>query len=167
MKKRRTRTASGNGALQADGKADRAGPEREQPKTSSNLFAEYPMIRWKGKRTHLREVQEVLAERRLPRGYYYYVKGDRRPPNQAEERRRRFRVPQEDRALWMLGAFGRVREEGFASNYYAQIVRNYPLSPLVRTRESVEGWELRAAAGSEGVAWMTADRMCRARAPAG
>lgn len=94
----------------------------------------YPNDPLEGKaEQHLREVQEVLAEGDYRIGFYYYVKGDKRA---AESRLKNItsRYPlfsKSDQALWMLGNIweGTEKKE-FATNYYAQIVRNYPLSPL-------------------------------------
>jgi len=95
----------------------------------------YPNDPLEGKaEQHLREVQEVLAEGDYRIGFYYYVKGDKRA---AESRLKSItsRYPlysKSDQALWMLGNIWEGTEKReFASNYYAQIVRNYPLSPLV------------------------------------
>jgi outer membrane protein assembly factor BamD len=112
---------------------------------------------------HLREVQEVLAEGDFRIGYYYYVKGDKKA---AESRLRTvvIRYPlysRADRTLWMLGNIweGTEKKE-FASNYYARIVRNYPLSPLVPDAKS----RLKAMGAPvpqpdpTAVAWMTAEQ---------
>jgi outer membrane protein assembly factor BamD len=112
---------------------------------------------------HLRNVQEVLAEGDFRIGYYYYVKGDKKA---AESRLRTVvtRYPlysRADRTLWMLGNVweGSEKKE-FASIYYARIVRNYPLSPLVPDAKS----RLKALGAPvpqpdpTAVAWMTAEQ---------
>lgn len=111
----------------------------------------------------LREVQEVLAEGDFRIGYFYYVKGDKRA---AESRlkavtRRYPLYSKSDRALWMLGNIWETSErKEFAAPYYAQIVRNYPLSPLVPDAKS----RLKALgapvpqADPNAVAWMTAEQ---------
>jgi outer membrane protein assembly factor BamD len=82
----------------------------------------------------LRNVQEIIAEGDYRIGYYYYVKGDRRA---AAARlialtKRYPLYSKSDHALWMLGdVFERSEHREIAQQYYAQIVRNYPLSPLV------------------------------------
>jgi outer membrane protein assembly factor BamD len=82
----------------------------------------------------LRNVQEIIAEGDYRIGYYYYVKGDKRA---AAARliaitKRYPLYSKSDHALWMLGdIFERSEHKEIASLYYAQIVRNYPLSPLV------------------------------------
>jgi outer membrane protein assembly factor BamD len=124
----------------------------------------YPNDPLEGKaEQHLREVQEVLAEGDFRIGYYYFVKNDKK----AAEARLRVvtsRYPlysKADRALWMLGNIweGTEKKE-FAANYYAQIVRNYPLSPLVPDAKS----RLQAMKAPvpqpdpKAVAWMTAEQ---------
>jgi len=124
----------------------------------------YPNDPLEGKaEQHLREVQEVLAEGDFRVGYYYYLKGDKKA---AEFRlkgvaRRYPLYSKADRALWMLGQIweGTERKE-FASNYYALIVRNYPLSPLVPDAKE----RLKALGAPvpqpdpKAVAWMTAEQ---------
>jgi len=124
----------------------------------------YPNDPLEGKaEQHLREVQEVLAEGDFRIGYYYFTKGDKKA---AESRLRvvTSRYPlysKADRALWMLGNIweGTEKKE-FAANYYAQIVRNYPLSPLVPDAKS----RLQAMKAPipqpdpKAVAWMTAEQ---------
>lgn len=112
---------------------------------------------------HLRDVQEVMAEGDFRIGYYYYVKGDKKA---AESRLRGItnRYPlysKSDRALWMLGGIWESTErKEFASNYYAKIVRNYPLSPLVPDAKA----RLKALGAPvpqpdpNAVAWMTAEQ---------
>jgi outer membrane protein assembly factor BamD len=79
----------------------------------------------------LRDVQEVIAEGDYRIGAYYYVKGDRRA---AAARligvtRRYPLYSKSDKALWMLGdIFEKSEHKEIASLYFAQIVRNYPLS---------------------------------------
>jgi len=82
----------------------------------------------------LREVQEVLAEGQFRIAYYYYLKGDRRAAaGRLIPLTRRYPLySKSDTALWMLGdIFEKSERKDVASNYYAQIVRNYPLSPKV------------------------------------
>jgi len=124
----------------------------------------YPNDPLEGKaEQHLREVQEVLAEGDYRVGYYYFVKGDKRA---AESRLRSVtrRYPlysKADKALWMLGSIWEGSEKkDFAVNYYAQIVRNYPLSPLVPDAKE----RLKALGAPvpqpdpKAVAWMTAEQ---------
>jgi outer membrane protein assembly factor BamD len=112
---------------------------------------------------HLREVQELLAEGDFRIGYYYYVKEDKKA---AESRLRAIvnRYPlysKSDQALWMLGNIWQATEKKeIAAPYYARIVRNYPLSPLVPNAKS----RLKALGAPvpqpdpQAVAWMTAEQ---------
>ena len=124
----------------------------------------YPNDPLEGKaEQHLREVQEVLAEGDFRVGYYYYLKGDKKAAEfRLKSVARRYPLYSKvDRALWMLGQIweGTERKE-FASNYYAQIVRNYPLSPLVPDAKG----RLKALGAPvpqpdpKAVAWMTAEQ---------
>ncbi len=82
----------------------------------------------------LRNVQEIIAEGDYRIGYFYYVKGDKRA---AAARlialtKRYPLYSKSDHALWMLGdVFEKSEHKEIAQMYYSQIVRNYPLSPLV------------------------------------
>jgi outer membrane protein assembly factor BamD len=82
----------------------------------------------------LRNVQEIIAEGDYRIGYFYYVKGDKRA---AAARliaitKRYPLYSKSDHALWMLGdIFERSEHNEIASQYYAQIVRSYPMSTLV------------------------------------
>ena len=112
---------------------------------------------------HLREVQEILAEGDFRIGYYYYVKEDKKA---AESRLRGIvtRYPlysKSDQALWMLGNIWQGTEKKeLAAPYYARIVRNYPLSPLVPNAKS----RLKALGAPvpqpdpQAVKWMTAEQ---------
>src|SRR6266446_1816880 len=112
---------------------------------------------------HLREVQELLAEGDFRIGYYYFVKEDKKA---AESRLRAVvsRYPlysKSDQALWMLGNLWQSTEKKeIAAPYYARIVRNYPLSPLVPNAKS----RLKALGAPvpqpdpQAVAWMTAEQ---------
>jgi outer membrane protein assembly factor BamD len=80
---------------------------------------------------HLREVQEVIAEGDYRVAYYYYTKGDKRA---AAARligvtNRYPLYSRSDHALWILGdIFDKSEKKEVAANYYARIVKNYPLS---------------------------------------
>jgi outer membrane protein assembly factor BamD len=81
----------------------------------------------------LRNVQEIIAEGDYRIGYFYYVKGDKRAAaaRLIAVTKRYPLYSKSDRALWMLGdIFERSEHKEIASIYYAQIVRNYPLSQL-------------------------------------
>jgi outer membrane protein assembly factor BamD len=87
----------------------------------------------------LRNVQEIIAEGDYRIGYFYYVKGDQRA---AAARllaitKRYPLFSKSDHALWMLGdIFEKSEHKEIASIYYAQIVRNYPLSGFVPDAKS-------------------------------
>ncbi len=111
----------------------------------------------------LREVQELLAEGDFRIGYYYYVKEDKKA---AESRLRAIvnRYPlysKSDQALWMLGNIWQSTEKKeLAAPYYARIVRNYPLSPLVpnaKSRLKTLGAPV-PQPDPQAVAWMTAEQ---------
>jgi outer membrane protein assembly factor BamD len=82
----------------------------------------------------LREVQEVLAEGDFRIGLFYYRRGSLRASG-ARLLDLVSRYPlysQSDRALWMLGdIYERSERAEIAGRYYARIVSEYPLSPLV------------------------------------
>src|SRR5258705_10774986 len=112
---------------------------------------------------HLREVQELLAEGDFRIGYYYFVKEDKKA---AESRLRAIvsRYPlysKSDQALWMLGNIWQSTEKKeLAAPYYARIVRNYPLSPLVpeaKNRLNTLGAPV-PQPDPQAVAWMTAEQ---------
>lgn len=112
---------------------------------------------------YLREVQEVLAEGDFRIGYFYYVKGDKKA---AESRLKGVAVryplySKADRALWMLGNIWESTEKKeLAAPFYAQIVRNYPLSPLVpNAKGKLKGLGAPIPQPDpKAVAWMTAER---------
>jgi outer membrane protein assembly factor BamD len=111
----------------------------------------------------LRNVQEIIAEGDYRVGYYYYVKGDKRA---AAARliaitKRYPLFSRSDRALWMLGdIFERSEHKEIASVYYAQIVRNYPLSPLVPdAKNKLKAFKVPVPQPDpKAVAWMTAEQ---------
>ena len=112
---------------------------------------------------HLREVQEILAEGQFVIGYYYYVKGDRRAAaGRLIPLVKRYPLySKSDTALWMLGdMFAKSERKDIAGSYYAQIVKNYPLSkraPDAKTRLKDFGMPI-PQADPKAVAWMTAEQ---------
>jgi outer membrane protein assembly factor BamD len=95
----------------------------------------------------LREVQEVLAEGEMGTALFYYIRGVDRAAR-ARLLRLVNRYPlysQADRALWTLGALYErhgAGEEG-ATQYYARIVKDYPLSPLAAAaKEKLEMYKV-------------------------
>ena len=113
---------------------------------------------------HLREVQEVLAEGDFRIGYFYYTtRGDKRAAASrlATLVNRYPLYSKADRALWMLGNIWEGTEKkDLAAPYYARIVREYPLSPLVpQAKDKLK--DLKAPipqADPKAVAWMTAEK---------
>jgi outer membrane protein assembly factor BamD len=111
----------------------------------------------------LRNVQEIIAEGDYRIGYFYYVKGDQRA---AAARlltitRRYPLFSKSDHALWMLGdIFERSEHKEIASIYYAQIVRNYPLSGFVPDAKSkLTAFKVPVPqADPKAMAWMIAEQ---------
>ena len=87
----------------------------------------------------LREVQEVLAEGDYRIARYYFIKGSiRAAGGRLLELVDRYPLySNADRALMMLGqAFEKSEKGDIAGRYYARIVKDYPLSPLVPDAKS-------------------------------
>src|SRR5271157_4738078 len=112
---------------------------------------------------HLREVQEVIAEGQFRIAYYYYVKGDRRAPaGRLIPLTRRYPLySKSDTALWMLGdIFEKSERKDIAGIYYAQILKNYPLSKHVddaRGKLKAFGMPI-PQADPKALAWMQAEQ---------
>ena len=111
----------------------------------------------------LREVQEILAEGQYRIAYYYYMKGDRRAAaGRLIPLVRRYPLySRSDASLWMLGdIFEKSERKDIAGTYYAQIVKNYPLS----VRAADAKGKLKAYGmpipqpDPKAVAWMTAEQ---------
>jgi outer membrane protein assembly factor BamD len=110
----------------------------------------------------LREVQEILAEGDYRIGYYYYVKGDRRAAaaRLLTVAKRYPLYSKSDRTLWMLGdIFEKSEHKEVASLYYAQIVRNYPLSGLAgRSKDKLKSFGVPVPqADPKALAWQQAE----------
>jgi outer membrane protein assembly factor BamD len=108
---------------------DHARMAEEEFQTFLQKYPKDPLVPQAQQR--LREVQEVLAEGQFRIAYYYYVKGDRRASaGRLTSLTRRYPLySKSDTALWMLGdIFEKSERKDIAGLYYAQIVRNYPLS---------------------------------------
>jgi len=113
---------------------------------------------------HLREVQEVLAEGDFRIGYFYYTtKGDKRAAaSRLVALVKRYPLySKDDQALWMLGNIweGTEKKE-YAVPYYAKLVRDYPLSPLVpQAKDRLKGLKAPIPQPDpNAVAWMTAEK---------
>lgn len=83
---------------------------------------------------YLRNVQEVLAEGNFRVASFYYLRGAYRASGaRLIELTNRYPLySQADQANWMLGQIYEKGEHNeIAAKYYARIVKDYPLSPLV------------------------------------
>ena len=81
----------------------------------------------------LRDVQEMLAEGDYRIAYYYYVKGSyRAAAGRLVTISNRYPLySRADRSLWMLGnIFEKSEKKDVAAEYYAKIVKEYPLSGM-------------------------------------
>jgi outer membrane protein assembly factor BamD len=85
-------------------------------------------------RQRLREVQEVLAEGEMRIAQYYYIRGaDRAALGRLQQLANRYPLySQADQVQWNLAALYERHGGGseIATQYYANIVKDYPLSPL-------------------------------------
>jgi outer membrane protein assembly factor BamD len=85
-------------------------------------------------RQRLREVQEVLAEGEMRTAQYYFIRGaDRSALGRLQHLVSHYPLySQADRAQWNLAALYERNGGGaeISTKYYAQIVKDYPLSPL-------------------------------------
>src|SRR5690349_21174071 len=145
-------------------KPDRDRTQAREAEDAFQVFLQkYPKDPLADKATqYLREVQEVLAEGDFRIGYFYYTtRGDKRA---AASRLTAVvtRYPlysKADKALWMLGNIweGTEKKE-LAAPYYARLVREYPLSPLVpQAKDKLKALKAPVPqADPKAVAWMTA-----------
>jgi outer membrane protein assembly factor BamD len=112
---------------------------------------------------HLRDVQEVLAEGQFRVAYYYYLKGDRRAAaGRLMPLVRRYPLySKADSALWMLGdIFEKSERKDLAGSYYAQIVKNYPLSSHdADAKDKLKAFGMPVPQPDpKALAWMTAEQ---------
>jgi outer membrane protein assembly factor BamD len=112
---------------------------------------------------HLREVQEVLAEGQFRIGYYYYVKQDKRAAaGRLIPLTKRYPLySKTDTALWMLAdVFEKSERKDIAGNYYAQIIKNYPLSKYVAgSKDKLKALGMPIPQPDpKAVEWMTAEQ---------
>jgi outer membrane protein assembly factor BamD len=145
-------------------KPDRDRTQAREAEDAFQVFLQkYPKDPLADKATqYLREVQEVLAEGDFRIGYFYYTtRGDKRAAASrlAVLVNRYPLYSKADRALWMLGNIweGTEKKE-LAAPYYARIVREYPLSPLVpQAKDKLKALKAPVPqADPKAVAWMTA-----------
>jgi outer membrane protein assembly factor BamD len=111
----------------------------------------------------LRDVQEIIAEGDYRVGYFYYVKGDRRAAaaRLASISGRYPLYSKSDKVLWMLGdIFEKSEHKEFASQYYSQILKNYPLSPLAPdAKKKLVAFKVPVPQPDpQALAWMTAEQ---------
>jgi outer membrane protein assembly factor BamD len=111
----------------------------------------------------LREVQEMLAEEQFRVAYYYYVKGDRRAAaGRLIPLVRRYPLySKSDSALWMLGdIYEKSERKDLAGNYYAQIVKYYPLSEHdAAAKDKLKQFGMPVPQPDpKALAWMTAEQ---------
>lgn len=114
-------------------------------------------------KARLREVQEVLGESDYRIAQYYYMKeANRAARSRFQEIADRYpNYSQADSALWYLGqTLERLKIPKEASNYYAELTTDYPLSPLVSDAKD------RLSAMHEPIPHPTRAMMARARADA-
>lgn len=111
----------------------------------------------------LREVQEILAEGQFRVAYYYYLKGDRRAAaGRLIPLVRRYPLySKSDESLWMLGEiFEKSERKDVAGAYYAQILKEYPLSEhATDAKGKLKDFGMPIPqADPRAVAWMTAEQ---------
>ena len=112
-------------------------------------------------KARLREVQEVLGESDYKIAQYYYLKeANRAARSRFQEIADRYpNFSQADSALWYLGqTLERMKTPKAAAGYYAELITDYPLSPLVDDAKD------RLTAMHEPVPHTTRAMMARARA---
>jgi outer membrane protein assembly factor BamD len=112
--------------------------DRDQALESEGAFQtflqKYPSSPlYKDAQQRLRDVQEVLADGEFRVAEFYYLrKADRASVARLTELVNRYPLySQADRANWMLASvYDRTEHADIAAQYYARIVKDYPLSPL-------------------------------------
>src|SRR5437899_11619843 len=138
---------------------------REAEEACQTFLEKYPKDPLADKAAqHLREVQEVLAEGDYRIGYFYYTtRGDKRAAASrlAALVNRYPLYSKAAHALWMLGTIWEATEKKeLATPYYARIVRDYPLSPLVPgAKDRLKALKAPVPQPDpKAVAWMTAGK---------
>jgi len=98
------------------------------------MIVKYPQSKWTPEATqHLREVQEVLAEGDYAVARFYDIRtAYKAAAARLLELTARYPLfSQADRANWMLGEiYQKAERNDLAAQFYARIVREYPLSSL-------------------------------------
>src|SRR5579862_1926397 len=116
-------------------KPDRDRNEAEQAEAAfQNFLEKYPKSELRPEAEQdLRNIQEVLAEGDYRIGNFYFIRHvDRAAAARLAELANRYPLySQADHANWMLGEmYERHERNDLASQYYARIAKDYPLSPL-------------------------------------
>ncbi len=111
----------------------------------------------------LRDVQEIIAEGDYRIGYFYYVKGDKRAAaaRLVSIAKRYPLYSRSDKVQWMLGdIFEKSEHKEIASVYYANIVKNYPLSDMApNAKGKLVAFKVPVPQPDpKAVAWMTAEQ---------
>ena len=111
----------------------------------------------------LRDVQEIIAEGDYRIGYFYYVKGDKRAAaaRLVSIAKRYPLYSRSDKVQWMLAdIFEKSEHKEIASIYYANIVKNYPLSDLApNAKNKLVAFKVPVPQPDpKAVAWMTAEQ---------
>jgi outer membrane protein assembly factor BamD len=116
-------------------KPDRDRSEMVQAEAEFQTFLEKypnsPLV--PGAQQHLREVQEVLAEGNFRVASFYYIRNAYKAAGaRLIELTNRYPLySQADKANWMLAQiYEKTEHNDLASQYYARIVKDYPLSSL-------------------------------------
>jgi outer membrane protein assembly factor BamD len=99
------------------------------------MILKYPHSKWTAEaQQRLREVQEVLAEGQFEVAEFYELRGaySAAAARLLELTKRYPLFSEADKANWMLGnIYQKVEQKKYAASFYSNIVREYPLSPLV------------------------------------
>jgi outer membrane protein assembly factor BamD len=147
-----------------------AKPDRDRSEAKSaeeeyqTFLAKYPKDPLAPKaEQRLRDVQEIIAEGDYRIGYFYYVKGDKRAAaaRLTSIAKRYPLYSRSDKVQWMLGdIFEKSEHKEIASIYYANILKNYPLSELAPTAKNklVEFKVPVPQADPKAMEWMTAEQ---------
>ncbi len=118
------------------GKPDRDSTQALEAEADlQTMILRYPHSKWTPEAVQrLRDVQEVLAEGKYDIAQFYYIRRDY-PAAAARllDLTRRYPLfSGADKANWMLGEiYQKFEKNNFAARFYENIVREYPLSPLV------------------------------------
>ncbi len=118
------------------GKADRDPTQAMEAEAElQTMILKYPHSQWTAEaRQRLRDVQEVLAQSDYDIAQFYEVRGayGAAAARLLELTKRYPLFSEADEANWLLGQiYQKTEHKNFAARFYQNIVREYPLSPLV------------------------------------